>query len=143
MIDDQRVEVVAAELSIAMRRKDLENALLHFEDREIEGSAAEVVDRDPRAFAEFVEPIGQRGGSWLVENAQDLEPGQFAGAFGVGALGIVEICGHGDHCLGDGRFHAPLGDALEFFENFRADLHRRFAKHQGFVAGASFNRVGE
>ena len=31
MIDDQRVEVVAAELCVAMCRKDLENALLHFE----------------------------------------------------------------------------------------------------------------
>ena len=40
------VEVVAAEMGIAIGRFDLEDAIAQFEDRNIKGAAAEVVDGD-------------------------------------------------------------------------------------------------
>jgi hypothetical protein len=45
-VDDHLVEVVAAEVGVAVGRRDLEDALGEVEDRDVVGAAAEVVDRD-------------------------------------------------------------------------------------------------
>ena len=44
VIEQQLVEVVAAELGVAVAGEDLDDALLDLRDRDVEGAAAEVVD---------------------------------------------------------------------------------------------------
>src|SRR4029079_17438831 len=46
-VDDALVEVVAAEVRVAIRASNLEDALAQLEDRDVERAATEVVDRDP------------------------------------------------------------------------------------------------
>ena len=46
MSDDQGVEIITAEAGVAMGGKHLENALLHLKNREVEGAAAEIVNRN-------------------------------------------------------------------------------------------------
>ena len=46
VLDDAAVEVLAAQERVAGRREHLDHALAHLEDRDVEGAAAEVVDRD-------------------------------------------------------------------------------------------------
>ena len=46
IIDDVLVEVFAAEKSVAVGRFDLEHAVADFEHRDVEGAAAEIIDRD-------------------------------------------------------------------------------------------------
>jgi ribosomal protein L12E/L44/L45/RPP1/RPP2 len=45
-LDDQVVDVVAAEVGVAVGRDDLHDVVADLEDRDVEGAAAEVVDRD-------------------------------------------------------------------------------------------------
>jgi hypothetical protein len=45
-LDDDPIEVVAAEHRVTRGRQDLEDAVLDRQDRDVEGAAAEVVDRD-------------------------------------------------------------------------------------------------
>ena len=45
-VDDALVEVVAAEVRVAVGRLDLEDALPQLEDRDVEGAATKVVDGD-------------------------------------------------------------------------------------------------
>ncbi len=45
-VDHAVVEVVAAEVGVAAGREHLEHVLADLEDRDVEGAAAEVVDRD-------------------------------------------------------------------------------------------------
>ena len=66
------VEVLAAEEGVAVGRLHLEDAVADLEDRDVEGAAAEVVDRD-RAAALLVEAIGERRGRRLVDDAQHFE----------------------------------------------------------------------
>jgi hypothetical protein len=46
IIDDAHVEILAAEEGVAVGRLHLEHAVADFQHRDVEGAAAEVVDRD-------------------------------------------------------------------------------------------------
>jgi hypothetical protein len=59
--DQQVVDVVAAEVGVAVGGDDLEDALMQLENGDIEGAAAEVVDGD-EAVLLLVEAVGERGG---------------------------------------------------------------------------------
>ena len=50
-------------------------------------------------LGEFVEAVGESCGGGLAEDAQDFETGEFAGALGGVALGVVEVSGNGDDGL--------------------------------------------
>src|SRR5207248_542682 len=67
--DEKVVNVVATEMRVAVRGDDFEDALMQFEDGDIERAAAEIVDSDD-AVALLVEPIGERRGRRLVDEAQ-------------------------------------------------------------------------
>ena len=92
------VEVVAAEVGVAVDRRHFEDAVADVEDRDVERAAAEVEDGDLLVLL-LVEAVGERGGGRLVEDAQDLEPGDLAGVLGRLALGVVEVGGDGDDGL--------------------------------------------
>jgi hypothetical protein len=59
-LDDALVQVVAAEMGVPVRGLDLDHALADLQDGDVEGPAAEVVDRD-RLVLLLVEAVGQRG----------------------------------------------------------------------------------
>ena len=98
VVDQTLIEIVAAEVGVAVGADDAEHALGHFEDRDVEGAAAEVEDHDLFVLL-FVQPIGQRGRRRLVDDPLDFQPGDLAGVFGGLALGVVEVGRHGDYGL--------------------------------------------
>ena len=122
--DEQVVDVVAAEVGVAVGGDDFEDAFLQLEDGDVEGSAAEVVDGDD-AFPLAVESVGERGCCGLVDQAQDFESGDAAGILGGLALGVVEIGRDGDDCLGDRRAEVALGVLLQLAQDVGGDLRRR------------------
>src|SRR6185437_16029726 len=65
--DDPIIEILAAEEGIAVRRFHLEDAIADLEDRNVEGAAAKVIDRD-RAAAFLVEAVGECRRSRLVDD---------------------------------------------------------------------------
>ena len=124
-VDDLLVPVVAAELGVAVGGLDLEHAVADLEDRHVERAAAEVEHEDRLVGALLVEAVGERGRGGLVDDAQHLEAGDLARLLGGGALGVVEVRGHGDDGLGDGVAQVGLGVALELHERAGRDLLRR------------------
>ena len=121
VVDEDFVEVVATEVGIAVGRDDAEHAVGHFEDGDVERTAAEVEDAD-RFFALAVEAVGERCGRRLVDDAGDFETGDLAGVFGCLALGVVEVGRHGD----DGFVHLVAEICfcgfLELAQNHRRDF---------------------
>ena len=95
-VDDRLVEVVAAEVVVAVRRLHLEDAVAELEHRDVERAAAEVEDEDRLVGALLVEAVGERGRGRLVDDAQDVEAGDLAGVLRRLALRVVEVGGHGD-----------------------------------------------
>ena len=124
-VDDRLVEVVAAEVVVARGRLDLEDALAELEHRHVERAAAEVEDEDRLVGALLVEPVGERGRGRLVDDPQDVEPGDRAGVLGRLALRVVEVRRDGDHRVGDRLAEVRLGVRLQLLQDHRADLRRR------------------
>ena len=89
-VDDQVVDVVAAEVRVAVGRDDLHDVVADLEDRDVERAAAEVVDGDDLVLL-LVEAVGERRRRRLVDDALDLEAGDAAGVLRGLALGVVEV----------------------------------------------------
>ena len=81
VLDQAHVEVLAAQEGIAIGRLHLEDAVADVEDRDVEGAAAEVVDRDLGLLLLF-EAVGEGGRSRLVDDAQHFQAGDLAGILG-------------------------------------------------------------
>src|SRR3546814_7846044 len=75
IFDDLRIEVLAAQERVAVGRFNLENAIAAFQDRNVEGAAAKVIDRDGLAILLF-QSIGKRRGGRLVDDAKRSEEHQ-------------------------------------------------------------------
>ena len=123
-IDQPLVEIVAAQMCVAGRRADLEDAIAHVEDRDVERAAAEIEDQDGLVFL-LVEPVGERGGRRLVDDPQHVQPGDLAGVFGRLALRIVEVGRDGDHRVGNLLAQVFCGVVRKFAQHLRGDLFRR------------------
>ena len=123
-LDHALVEVVAAEVGVAVRGLDLHDALAHLEHRDVEGAAAEVVDRD-RLVLLLVEPVGESRRGRLVDDAQHLEPGDLAGVLRGLALRVVEVGRDGDDRLRHLLAEVLLGGVPHLLQDHGRHLGRR------------------
>src|SRR6185437_5818398 len=138
------IDVVAAEVGVAVGALDLDHAFADFEDGDVEGAAAEVVDGDG-LFLLLVEAVGERGGGGLVDDALHVEAGDTAGVFGGLALGVVEVGRDGDDGFGDFFAEVILGRLLQLLQDKGRDFRRRVAlalRHHGDVVALLFDLVG-
>ncbi len=121
--DQQVVDVVAAEMRVAVGGDDFEDPVVQLEDGNIEGAAAEVVDRDDAVLL-LVEAIGQRRGGGLVDQAQDFEARDASGVFRGLPLRVVEVGGDSDDRLRDRASEKAFGTALELAKNQSGNFRR-------------------
>ena len=146
VVDDRLVEVVAAEVVVTRGRLDLEHAVADLQHRHVERAAAEVEDED-RLVGLLVEPVGERRGRRLVDDALDVEAGDAAGVLGRLALIVVEVRGDGDHRGVDGLAEIGLGVGLQLLQDHRGDLRRRVllvaGLHARVATGAGDDGVGD
>ena len=118
------IDVVAAEMRVAVGCEDFEDAVVQLEDRDVESAAAEIVDGDD-AFLALVETVGERGGCWLVDQAQNFETGDAAGIARGLPLRVVEVGGNGDDGLRYRSAQRGFGVLLQLPQDERGDLRRR------------------
>lgn len=119
------VQVVAAEAGVAVGGEDLEDAGVQFENREVEGAAAEVIHGDFGMLLEAVETVGKGGGGGFVDDALDGEAGQLPCPLRRVALGVVEVGGDGDDGASDGFAKVGFSGVLQLLEDFSRDFLRR------------------
>ena len=89
-IHDAAVEVVASQEGVPSGRENLEDPFADLQNRDVEGSPAEVVDEDLSLLL-VVEAVGEAGGGGLVDDPGHLQTGDGGGVFGRLPLGIVEV----------------------------------------------------
>ena len=110
-------------MGVAVGGLHLHDPFAHFENRNVEGAAAEVVDGN-RLVLFLVQAVGERGGRGLVHDAHDLEPCNLACVLGRLPLRIVEVGGHRDHRLRHRLPEVLLGRLLELLEDHAGDFRR-------------------
>ena len=123
-VDDALVEIVAAEMRVAVGRLHFDHAFAHFEDGDVERAAAEVVHGDGLVLL-LVETVGKRGRGRLVDDAEHVEARNLAGVLGRLPLRVVEVRGHGDDRVGDRLAEVVLGGLLQLLQHHRGDFRRR------------------
>ena len=122
--DQEVVNVVAAQMGIAIGGDHLKDAFMQLENGDVEGSAAEIVDGDD-AFFLAIETIGQGGGCGLIDQAQNFKARHASRILGRLPLSIIEVGRHGDHCLGHRRAKITFRVALELAQDVRGNFRRR------------------
>ena len=127
--DEQVVDVVAAEMRVAVGGDDFEDSVMQFQNGDVESAAAEIVDGD-NAVLLFVEAVGERCGGRFVDQAQHFEAGDAARVFCGLALRVVEVGGNGDDCFRNRSAEETLGAALELAQNESGN----FRRSESFVA---------
>ncbi len=140
VVDDAHVEVFATEEGVAVGRFHLEQTVIDFEDGDVEGATAKVIDGDGLGVF-LVKPIGQRGGGRLVDDAQNLKPCDLARVLGGLALRVVEVGGHRDHGLRHRLAQIGLGGFLHLLQDHGRDLRRRILLAAHFDPCVAIARV--
>ena len=111
---------------VATGREYLHNAVPDLDQRNIKGTAAQIVHHDSLGFA-IVQAISQSRGGRLIDDAAHFQPGNSAGILGGLALGVIKIGRHRNDGFGHGFAKVGFGIRLELLQNLRADLLRGIA----------------
>ena len=145
-IHDAHVKIFATQEGVAVRRFHFEQAVVDFQNGDIEGTAAKVIDRDGFGFF-LVQTVSQSRRCGFVDNAQHFKAGNLACVFGRLALRVVEIGGHGDDGLGDGFTQIRLGGFFHLLQDDRRNLAgREFLTarfHPSIAVATADNFVGQ
>src|SRR5699024_710003 len=108
VLDDALIEVVAAQMGVAGRGQNLDDAVADVQDGHIEGAAAQVIDHD-LLLGFLVHAVGESRGGGLVDDTLDLQTGDLAGVLGGLTLGVVEVGRYGDDSVVDWASHICYG----------------------------------
>ncbi len=123
-VGEQAIEVVAAERRVAAGRHHLEHALGQAQQRDVEGAAAQVVDR-VQPFRAMLEPIGDGRRGRLVDEPQHAEAGELRRVFRGLPLRVVEVGRHRDDRAEQVVVERVLGALAQRGEDLGRHLDRR------------------
>ena len=123
VIYEYRIQIVTTEMCITIGAEDLEDVVANIEDRNIEGTSAEVEDGDLFVLFPF-KPVGKCRGGGFVDNALDLEASDFSGVFCGLSLGVVEVGRDGNDSAGNRFAKVILGGLFQVLQNHSRDFGR-------------------
>ncbi|EGP42816.1 putative NAD-specific glutamate dehydrogenase [Achromobacter insuavis AXX-A] len=137
VVDDERIEIIAAQRGIAAGRDHFEHALRQPQNGNIESAATQVID-GVHAFGGVIQAVGDRRGGRLVQQAQHVQAGQARRVAGRLALGVVEIGRDRD----DGAHQVVAQHVLGALAQHRQDLRRHFHRAQVALRGTDAHHAG-
>ena len=115
------IQVVATQVGVTISGLHLEDALTELQDGDVIGSTTQVENGDLLVFL-LLQPVGEGGRRWLVDDSQDLEPGDLPGVLGRLSLGVVEVGRNRNDGLRHGGPQVVLGRLLHLLQNHGRDL---------------------
>ncbi len=134
VLDKDNVEVLTTKVGVTVGRLDLEDALLHLENRDIEGTSTQVEDGNYGRVV-TVETVGERGGSGLVDDTENVKTSDGTGVLGGLTLRVVEVGGDGDNGVLDGLAEVAGSGLLHLADDESTDLRGRVLLATGLEPG--------
>ena len=133
-INDFLVEVVAAQMGVAVGSFYFEYAVTHFEDGYVEGTAAKVIYQYGVVIG-FVDAVSKSCCGRFVDDTQYFETSNFTCVFSSLTLAVREVCRNSDNCLGYGFAQVFFCVTFQFLQNHCGNFFRRvfFAVDVNFV----------
>ena len=113
-------EVFAPEIIVSGTGVHLHDTVIEFKNRYVKGTAAQVKHEKARAVGTLLQSVGQRRRCGLIDQALNLDAGQFAGKARRMALGITEVRRHAD----DGLDHRLAGGGFDIGDQAAQDQRR-------------------
>ena len=107
----------------------------NFNNRDIEGTATQIVNSNDTVAGCFVDTIGQCRGSWLIDNTFDVQTSNTAGIFSRLTLWVVKICRYRNYCFRYCLTQVVFGGLFHFLQYFSRNLWRSFAVPFDFYPG--------
>src|SRR5690606_16908628 len=140
VVDEALVEVFATQEGVAVGGQHFELLLAvdigNFDDRDIEGTAAQVVHGNLAvALLGLVHAEGQCGSSRFVDDALDIQAGNASGVFCSLPLAVVKVRRYGNDRFGDLFAEIIFGGFLHFAQYVSRHLRRRELLAQRFNPG--------
>ena len=129
-------------MGVAVGGLHFEDAVADFENRNIEGAAAEVVDRNGFVTL-LVQAVGKRRRRRLVDDPEHFQTGDLAGVLGRLTLTVVEVGRDGDDRLGDGFAEVGFRIGLQFLKDHRGNLRRRVGVVADADVGVTVGRLDD
>ena len=131
-----RIEVVAAQVAIAVGSFYFEHAISQIQNGYVECAAAQIVYEETVFAAVFnlVEAICQGGCGRFIDDTEDIQACDLAGIFGSLALCVGEVSRAGDDGVGDFFTQVCFCVYLQFLKNHSRD----FLRGIGFVIDGDF-----
>ena len=123
-VNDALVEIVAAEMGVAVGGFHLDDVVADVQDGDVESAAAEVVHGNG-FVGFFVKAVSQGRGGGFVDDALDVQPGDLAGVLGGLPLAVVEVGGGGDDGLCNLFAQVILGGFFELLQHHGRNFRRR------------------
>ena len=120
---DAVVPVVSTQMGVTVGSTHLKDTISEFKGRNVKGASTQIINGDLFILV-FLKTIGQRSSGWLVDDAQHFKSGDLAGILGGIALGVIEISGNSNDCLGNLFTQLGLGIAFELSQNHGGYLGR-------------------
>mmetsp|Transcript_129157 Transcript_129157/g.346414 ORF Transcript_129157/g.346414 Transcript_129157/m.346414 type:complete len:184 (+) Transcript_129157:705-1256(+) len=117
------IEVLTAQVRVAAGGDHLEHAIVNGEQADVEGATAQIVHEDV-LLGLLVQTVRDGRCRRLVDDAEDVHTRDGARILRGLPLRIVEVRGHGDHCVIDLLAQVILGSLLHLRQDHGGDLLR-------------------
>ncbi|ABV14455.1 hypothetical protein CKO_03372 [Citrobacter koseri ATCC BAA-895] len=128
VVDHTAVEVFTTQVGITVGCQNFEGFFavnfVNFDNRDIESTTTEVVNRDSTVADFFIQTISQRGGGRFVDDTFYFQTCDTTGIFRCLTLSIVEVSRHGDNSFSYRFAQVIFCGFLHFFQHFSRDLRR-------------------
>lgn len=124
MVEKVGVKVLTTQVSITSGGLDGEDATLDVEERYIESTTAQIVDKDVALLVGLVgtKTVGNSSSGGLVDDTQDVEARDGTGVLGGLTLVVVEIGRDCDDCLLNLLAELDLSNLLHLFATYLSVL---------------------
>ena len=122
VLHDTLVKVLSSQVGISVGGQHLKDSVVNGQEGHIEGSSAQVKDKDIGFSSGLVHAVGNGGGSGFVDDTLNLHTRNGSGILGGLALGVVKVGGHSNDGVLDFLSEKGFGRGLHLLEDHGGDL---------------------